>query len=60
MAVAARQALEAEEEPKPVLEMEGADLGPGPFRFVLKLELTQHSGSFKACGAFDPEPAVRP
>ncbi|HYG84834.1 MAG TPA: threonine/serine dehydratase [Azospirillum sp.] len=36
----------------PVLKMEGADLGLGPFRLVLKLESAQHSGSFKARGAF--------
>ncbi|HYG91093.1 MAG TPA: threonine/serine dehydratase [Azospirillum sp.] len=36
----------------PVLEMDGAELGLGLFRLVLKLELTQHSGSFKARGAF--------
>jgi threonine dehydratase len=36
----------------PVLELSGADLGLTPFPLVLKLELLQHSGSFKARGAF--------
>ena len=36
----------------PVLEVDGADFGLGPIRVVLKLELFQHSGSFKARGAF--------
>jgi threonine dehydratase len=36
----------------PVLELTGADLGLGAFPLVLKLELFQHSGSFKARGAF--------
>ena len=36
----------------PVLEASGADLGLAPFPLTLKLELLQHSGSFKARGAF--------
>src|SRR5262245_52367308 len=36
----------------PVLEVNGADLGLAPFSLTLKLELLQHSGSFKARGAF--------
>ena len=36
----------------PVLETSGADLGLPPFPLTLKLELMQHSGSFKARGAF--------
>jgi threonine dehydratase len=36
----------------PVLEASGADLGLAAFSLVLKLELMQHSGSFKARGAF--------
>jgi threonine dehydratase len=36
----------------PVLELSGADVGLAPFPLTLKLELTQHSGSFKARGAF--------
>ncbi|HEU5195123.1 MAG TPA: threonine/serine dehydratase [Methylomirabilota bacterium] len=36
----------------PVLETSGADLGLPPFPLALKLELFQHSGSFKTRGAF--------
>jgi threonine dehydratase len=36
----------------PVLELSGRDLGLAPFPLTLKLELCQHSGSFKARGAF--------
>lgn len=36
----------------PILEVDGADFGLGPIRIVFKLELLQHSGSFKARGAF--------
>src|SRR6266513_1530207 len=36
----------------PVLAASGADLGLAPFPLTLKLELMQHSGSFKARGAF--------
>jgi len=36
----------------PVLEVSGADFGLSPFSLILKLELLQHSGSFKARGAF--------
>src|SRR5882757_8099495 len=36
----------------PVIEIEGADIGVGSKRLLLKLELLQHSGSFKARGAF--------
>ncbi|MGZ8398190.1 MAG: threonine/serine dehydratase [Gemmatimonadales bacterium] len=36
----------------PLLELDGRDLGLGPFPLTLKLELLQHSGSFKARGAF--------
>ena len=36
----------------PVVEIDGADLGLAPMRLVLKLEQLQHSGSFKARGAF--------
>jgi threonine dehydratase len=35
----------------PILEMEGNDLGLGAFPILLKLELFQHTGSFKARGA---------
>src|SRR5215475_8377297 len=36
----------------PVLEVNGTDFGFDPFPLHLKLELLQHSGSFKARGAF--------
>jgi threonine dehydratase len=36
----------------PVVEVEGADFGLDGIPLVLKLELLQHSGSFKARGAF--------
>lgn len=36
----------------PILGLSGTDLGVGPFSLTLKLECLQHSGSFKARGAF--------
>src|SRR5436309_13813369 len=36
----------------PVIEVDGADFGLAGISIVLKLELLQHSGSFKARGAF--------
>jgi threonine dehydratase len=36
----------------PVLDLSGADFGLEPFPLTLKLELLQHSGSFKVRGAF--------
>ena len=36
----------------PVMEIDGADLGLDSISLVLKLELFQHTGSFKARGAF--------
>jgi threonine dehydratase len=36
----------------PVVEVRGGDFGLGDFPITLKLELLQHSGSFKARGAF--------
>src|SRR5215470_11513115 len=36
----------------PVMEIDGHDLGLGSGKLLLKLELLQHSGSFKARGAF--------
>jgi threonine dehydratase len=36
----------------PVIEVSGEDFGLAPHRLSLKLELLQHSGSFKARGAF--------
>ncbi len=36
----------------PTLRLDARELGLGPFEIVLKLELLQHAGSFKARGAF--------
>jgi threonine dehydratase len=36
----------------PVVAVDGADFGLAPMRLMLKLELLQHSGSFKVRGAF--------
>jgi len=36
----------------PVVEVEGSDFGLNGAKLILKLELLQHSGSFKARGAF--------
>ena len=36
----------------PIIEINGADVGVNSRRLCLKLELFQHSGSFKARGAF--------
>jgi threonine dehydratase len=36
----------------PVIEVDGADFGLGAVHVLLKLELLQHAGSFKARGAF--------
>src|SRR5262249_53200380 len=36
----------------PVVTLSGADFGLAPFSLTLKLELLQHSGAFKARGAF--------
>ena len=36
----------------PILETDGADFGLDPIKLVFKLESLQHSGSFKARGAF--------
>jgi len=36
----------------PVVEVDAADFGLGPVNLIFKLELLQHSGSFKARGAF--------
>lgn len=36
----------------PILEADGRDFGPSSISLVFKLELLQHSGSFKARGAF--------
>jgi threonine dehydratase len=36
----------------PIIQIDGADVGVNPRELCLKLELFQHSGSFKARGAF--------
>ena len=36
----------------PAMDVDGADFGLDPFPLVLKLELFQHTGSFKVRGAF--------
>jgi threonine dehydratase len=36
----------------PILEAQGDEFGLGDFRLIFKLELLQHTGSFKARGAF--------
>jgi len=36
----------------PIVEVEGSDFGLHGIRLIHKLELLQHSGSFKARGAF--------
>ena len=36
----------------PVIEIDGAEFGVESKKLLLKLELFQHSGSFKARGAF--------
>jgi threonine dehydratase len=36
----------------PIIEIDGTDIGIGSHKLSLKLELFQHSGSFKARGAF--------
>jgi threonine dehydratase len=43
----------------PVIEIDAADAGLAPRPLCLKLELFQHSGSFKARGAFANLPKIR-
>src|SRR6185503_210856 len=38
--------------PTPLLHVNGDDVGLAPFPLTFKLEFAQHSGSFKARGAF--------
>jgi len=58
MTISRQQILEAERRIRPyirrtpVLEANGADVDLDSVRIILKLELFQHSGSFKARGAF--------
>jgi len=46
------EAIHAHIRRTPVVEVEGSDFGLDGIRIVLKLELMQHAGSFKARGAF--------
>jgi len=49
---AVEQAIRPHIRRTPVVELDGSDFGLRPFPLTLKLELLQHSGSFKARGAF--------
>lgn len=49
---AAARLIEPHIRKTPILELDGRDLGLGFRSLVLKLEMFQHSGSFKARGAF--------
>ena len=44
----------------PILEVEGAEFGLNSIKIVFKLELFQHSGSFKARGAFNKMLSLSP
>jgi threonine dehydratase len=50
--IAANQLIRPHVRRTPILEVAGADFGLDPINLVFKLELLQHSGSFKARGAF--------
>src|SRR5258705_4871841 len=50
--IAAHQLIKSHIRRTPVIEVDSADFGLGPIKLVFKLELLQHSGSFKARGAF--------
>jgi len=50
--VAAHQLLKPHIRRTPIIEAAGADFGLDPTNLIFKLELLQHSGSFKARGAF--------
>jgi len=47
-----REVIRAYVRVTPVVEVRGGEFGLGEFTITLKLELLQHSGSFKARGAF--------
>jgi len=47
-----REVIRAYVRVTPVVEVSGGEFGLGEFTITLKLELLQHSGSFKARGAF--------
>jgi threonine dehydratase len=50
--IAAHQLIRSHVRRTPIVEASGADFGLDPINLVFKLELLQHSGSFKARGAF--------
>jgi threonine dehydratase len=50
--IAAHQLIRPHVRRTPLVEAAGSDFGLGPDNLVFKLELLQHSGSFKARGAF--------
>jgi len=50
--IAAHQLIRPHVRRTPIVEADGADFGLGPMHLVFKLESLQHSGSFKARGAF--------
>jgi len=50
--IAAYQLIRSHVRRTPIVEADGADFGLDPINLVFKLESLQHSGSFKARGAF--------
>src|SRR5882757_9233956 len=50
--IAAHQLIKSHIRRTPVIEVDSADFGLGLIKLMFKLELLQHSGSFKARGAF--------
>lgn len=50
--IAAHQLIRPHIRRTPIVEAAGADFGLAPLNLIFKLELLQHSGSFKARGAF--------
>jgi threonine dehydratase len=50
--IAAHQLIRPHVRRTPIVEADGADFGLDPINLVFKLESLQHSGSFKARGAF--------
>jgi len=50
--IAAHQLIRPHIRRTPLVEVAGEDFGLGPIHLLFKLELLQHSGSFKARGAF--------
>src|SRR5260370_25051811 len=50
--IAAHQLIRPHVRRTPVVEVAGADFGLDPIHLAFKLESLQHSGSFKARGAF--------